>query len=88
MVLIATQYLREQGETNEAEIQKAEDNGGCALPGQTTQCNATYPAGASGNQMEQLLAYFHQKGHHLVLYPNYLHHEKTTQQKVKVAKAV
>ena len=50
------QSLREQGETNEAEIQRAEDNGGCSLPGQTTQPNATYPAGASGNQMEQLLA--------------------------------
>lgn len=54
MVLIATQSLKEQEETKEAKIQKAADSGGCVLPGETTQPNATYPLGASGNQMEQL----------------------------------
>lgn len=33
-------------------------------------------------------SYLHQKGYHLVLYPNHLHHEKTTPQKVKAAKLV
>ena len=39
--LMAIQSLREQEETREAEMQKAADRGGCVLPGDTTQPNAT-----------------------------------------------
>jgi hypothetical protein len=39
--LIATQSLREQGETEEARMQKVEANEGGVLPLDTTQLNAT-----------------------------------------------
>lgn len=39
--LMVIQSLRGQEETKEAEMQKAEDRDGCALPGDTTQPNAT-----------------------------------------------
>lgn len=48
------QSLKEHGETKAAEIQNAEVSGGCSLPGDTTHPNATYPLGATGNQIEQL----------------------------------
>ena len=51
---MAMRSLKEHEQTNEAEIQKAEDSGGCVLPAETTQPNATQPLGASGNQIEQL----------------------------------
>jgi hypothetical protein len=41
VVLIVIQSLWEQGQTKEANMQKAEDSGGCVLPGETTQPNAT-----------------------------------------------
>ena len=40
-MLIAIQSLREQGQTKEAKMQKAEDSGGGVIPGETTQPNAT-----------------------------------------------
>lgn len=39
--LIATQSLREQGETEDARMQKADVSGGGVLPRDTTQPNAT-----------------------------------------------
>ena len=39
--LIVIQSLKEHGETKEAEMEKAEDNGGGVLPEETTQPNAT-----------------------------------------------
>lgn len=41
VVLMAMKSLKEHEQTNEAEIQKAEASGGCVLPAETTQPNAT-----------------------------------------------
>ena len=41
VVLTAMQSLIEHEETNEAEMQKTDDSGGCVLPAETTQPNAT-----------------------------------------------
>lgn len=38
---ILMQSLRPQGEIKDAEIQKTEEIGGCAFPGEATQPNAT-----------------------------------------------
>lgn len=52
--MITTQSLKGQEQTKEADIQKTEDGGGCVIPGEATQPNATKPLGASGNQIEQV----------------------------------
>lgn len=39
--LMAIQSLKAHGETKDAEIQRAEESGGCDPPGETTQPNAT-----------------------------------------------
>lgn len=52
LVLILIQSLKEQAETKEEAMQKTADTGGCVIPLETTQPSATYPLGASGNQME------------------------------------